>query len=276
MINKSPTQAQMALARVRIVLVEPAGALNVGAIARVMKNMGLHHLVLVNPQCDPLGAEARQMAVHAGDILAAAQQVATLPEALSNCQRAIATTARDRSIPTELSSPRAGLPWLVEQPEGSFQSALIFGPEDRGLSNTELNFAQRFVRIPTNSAYPALNLAQAVTICCYEMHQSIQDRVEVTGRLEATESLLPSHNSSSNLSDAATLEVLTSYYQQLEAVLLKIGYLYPHTAASRIEKFKRLFNRAQLSRDEVAMLRGILTQVEWAIQASSKSQLGLK
>ncbi len=253
---------------------EPAGALNVGAIARVMKNMGLHHLVLVNPQCDPLGAEARQMAVHAGDLLAAAQQVATLPEALSGCRRAIATTARDRAVPTELSNPRAGLPWLLEQPEvSSFQSALIFGPEDRGLSNTELNFAQRFVRIPTNPAYPVLNLAQAVTICCYELYQSIQDRVEgIDNRQQAVRGSLPiSHDLSPNLADATTLEALERYYQQLEVVLLKIGYLYPHTAASRMEKFRRLFNRAQLSRSEVAMLRGILTQVEWATQADSKS-----
>jgi tRNA/rRNA methyltransferase len=264
----------MALARVRIVLVEPAGALNVGAIARVMKNMGLHHLVLVNPQCDPLGAEARQMAVHAGDVLATAQQVTTLPEALNGCQRAIATTARDRSLPTQLNTPRTGLPWLLEQTEtSSCQSALIFGPEDRGLSNTELNYAQRFVRIPASPAYPALNLAQAVTICCYELYQSIQDRVEVIGdKPEAIEGSLPvTCNPSPNLSDAIPLEVLERYYQQLEAVLLKIGYLYPHTAASRMEKFRRLFNRAQLSSSEVAMLRGILTQVEWAIQADSKS-----
>jgi tRNA/rRNA methyltransferase len=89
----------MALARVRIVLVEPAGPLNVGAVARVMKNMGLRTLVLVNPQCDPLGIEARQMAVHGVDILEAAQCVATLPAALTGCQRAIATTARSPHAP---------------------------------------------------------------------------------------------------------------------------------------------------------------------------------
>jgi rRNA methylase len=94
----------MALASVRIVLVEPAGPLNVGAVARVMKNMGLRTLVLVNPQCDPLGVEARQMAVHGVDILEAAQQVATIPAALMGCQRAIATTARVRTLSTPLES----------------------------------------------------------------------------------------------------------------------------------------------------------------------------
>ncbi|HEY9634462.1 MAG TPA: RNA methyltransferase, partial [Coleofasciculaceae cyanobacterium] len=105
---------------------EPAGPLNVGAVARVMKNMGLRTLVLVNPQCDPLGVEAQQMAVHGVDILEAAQQVATIPAALMGCQRAIATTARVRTLSTPLESPRVALPWLLE---GSVTSALIFGPE---------------------------------------------------------------------------------------------------------------------------------------------------
>lgn len=235
------------LAGVRIVLVEPAGALNVGAIARVIKNLGLHDLVLVNPQCEPLSVEAKLMAVHAVDILESAQRVATLPQALQGCTRAIATTARVRTLATPLETPRTALPWLLEEPG---TAALIFGPEYRGLSNEELNYAQRFVRIPTNPAYPSLNLAQAVAICCYELSQSTQ--------------LQSSANTYATTGDYASLDVLEGYYQQLEALLLKIGYLYPHTAASRMEKFRQMFNRAQLENAEVAMLRGVLTQMEWA------------
>jgi tRNA/rRNA methyltransferase len=95
--------------------VEPAGPLNVGAIARVMKNLGLQQLVLVNPQCDPLSAEARLMAVHAVDILETAQQVATLPEALQGCQRAIATTARVRSLSAVLEYPARRYPGCSHQ-----------------------------------------------------------------------------------------------------------------------------------------------------------------
>lgn len=271
------------LAQVRIVLVEPAGPLNVGAIARVMKNMGLQQLVLVKPHCDPLSAEARQMAVHAGDVLEAAIQVSSLPEALQGCQRAIATTARGRALDTEMETPRSALPWLIEsliapanptttsasRLDKPQQSALIFGPEDRGLSNEELNYAQRFIRIPSSPIYPSLNLAQAVAVCCYELALVAQELAE------------PSSNAAPSTSPAnlpppsaplAPLDILEGYYQQLEAVLLKIGYLYPHTAPSRMEKFRRLFNRSQLSAAEVAMLRGILSQVEWAIQqASSES-----
>jgi len=244
---------ERALTGVRIVLVEPAGPLNVGAIARIMKNMGLQHLVLVNPQCDPLSVEAQQMAVHALDILESAQRVAKLPEALLGCTRAIATTARVRTLATRLEDPRTTLPWLLEEPDQA--AALIFGPEYRGLSNEELNYAQRFVRIPSSSNYPSLNLAQAVAICCYELfqcsHYSGYDTLPAT-------------------SDKAPLDVLEGYYHQLENILLKIGYLYPHTSASRMQKFRQIFNRAQLENTEVAMLRGILTQMEWALSKKTE------
>lgn len=269
------------LAQVRIVLVEPAGPLNVGAIARVMKNMGLQQLVLVKPHCDPLSAEARQMAVHAGDLLETAVQVPSLPEALQGCQRAIATTSRGRALDTDMETPRSALPWLIESlilpanptttsassPNSPQQSALIFGPEDRGLSNEELNYAQRFIRIPSSPIYPSLNLAQAVAVCCYELGLAAQELAEPNHK--ATSAASPA-NLPAPSAPLAPLDVLEGYYQQLEAVLLKIGYLYPHTAPSRMEKFRRLFNRSQLSAAEVAMLRGILSQVEWAMQQAAK------
>jgi len=240
-------EENMGLAELRIVLVEPAGPLNLGAIARVMGNFGLNHLVLVNPQCDPLSIEAMKMAVHAKEILESAVLVETLPAALQGCVRAIATTARPRSWDVPLENPRNALPWLLEKPEEP--TALIFGREDRGLSNEELNYAQRFVRISTDEKYPSLNLATAVAICCYELSQSTQ----------LPESQTPA------LQDIAPLDLVETYYQQLESLLLLIGYLYPHTAASRMEKFRHLFNRARLQTGEVAMLRGILRQVEWAL-----------
>ncbi|MBE9127241.1 MULTISPECIES: RNA methyltransferase [unclassified Coleofasciculus] len=253
----------MGLTSVRIILVEPAGPLNVGAVARVMKNMGLHQLWLVNPHCNPLDQQARQMAVHGQDILTTAQQVATLPDALVGCQRAIATTARARNLPIELEPPRLALPWLLEP---GVNSALIFGPEDRGLSNTELNYAQRFVCIPSSPEYSVLNLAQSVAICCYELYQMAS--TTPPPQLQFPVSLQDSPVSS------APLDVLEGYYQHLEAVLLKIGYLYPHTAGARMEKFRRLLHRATPTATEVAMLRGILRQTEWALQFLPKPGVG--
>lgn len=233
------------LAHVRVVVVEPAGPLNVGAIARVMKNMGLAHLVLVNPQCDPLGTEARQMAVHAVDVLEAAQQVATLSEALVGCDRAIATTGQERELSTPLEPPRQVLPWLLETQQ---TAALIFGREDHGLSNAELNVAERFLKIPVSPDYTSLNLAQAVAVCAYELRQA---------SLNAPEP--------SSLREFAPFEQREGYYQDLEQLLLDIGYLQPHTASARMAKFRALYNRAQLSPEETAMLRGILRQVRWAL-----------
>ncbi|MFQ3618215.1 MAG: RNA methyltransferase [Cyanobacteriota bacterium] len=253
------------LEQIRIVLVEPAGPLNVGAIARVMKNFGLRQLVLVNPQCDPLSAEARLLAVHAADLLESAQQVATLSEALTGCQRAVATTGRDRTtLPIQLELPQEGLPWLRSPlPDGTLPTAaLIFGREDAGLTNAELNLAQRFVQIPTSEAYASMNLAQAVAVCCYELAAG-----QPSGRDQQGDSLAEGdRNLLSPAAPVASLDILEAYFDQLEALLLDIGYLYPHTAASRMEKFRRLFLRAQPSEPEVAMLRGVLSQMRWAIK----------
>lgn len=245
----------MGLENVKIILVEPQGPLNIGSVARVMKNMGLRTLVLVKPQCEVLGEEARKMAVHGDDVLEAAQVVETLVEALTGCQRAIATTARVRDFPPALEAPKVALPWLLED---NITSALIFGPEDRGLSNAELKYAQRFVRIDSGAEYPALNLAQAVAICCHELYQAQQ---------------IPklSQTATSEVPNAANLDILEGYYQHLEAVLLKIGYLYPHTAPARMQKLRYILNRATPTTEEVTMLRGILRQVEWALQSQPKS-----
>jgi tRNA/rRNA methyltransferase len=271
---------ETALTNIRIVLVEPAGPLNVGSVARIMKNMDLHQLVLVNPQCDYLGEEARLMAVRAAEILETARVVETLPAALVGCTRAIATTGVDRSLPTQLEEPATALPWLLEAP-----SALIFGRENNGLTNAELNYAQRSIRIPSSDAYNSLNLAQAAAICCYEIYQAGRKKEEGergrvgegengrVGELTIPNSQFPIPNSQlSNVNcqlSRAPLENLEGYYRQLETLLLKIGYLHPHTAASRMEKFRYLYNRAYPTVDEVAMLRGILRQVEWAIELHS-------
>lgn len=247
MKEQDPIDEITPLAGVRIVLVEPAGPLNVGATARVMKNFGLEHLVLVNPQCDRLSSEAMKMAVHAKNILESAVVVDSLLEALQGCVRVIATTGRDHDFPVPLENPRTALPWLLAP--NNQPAALIFGREDRGLSNEELNYAHRFLRIPSSSNYPSLNLASAVGICCYELAQAAQ--LDETPTFTTTE--------------LAPLELVEAYYQQLESLLLEIGYLYPHTATSRMEKFRQLYNRAHLQTNEVAMLRGLLRQVEWAI-----------
>ncbi|MEM9091153.1 MAG: RNA methyltransferase [Cyanobacteria bacterium P01_F01_bin.53] len=328
------------LSSVRIVLVAPAGPLNIGSVARVMKNFGLSQLVLVTPQCDPLSEEALKMAVHAKDLLHTAKQVNTIPEALDGCSRAVATTARQRGFEAPLGLPEIILPSLLptgpaaSNSEASYgdtgiaaedqeQTALIFGPEDRGLSNEELIYAQHFTKIPTHPGYSALNLAQAVAVCCYELYRASTSATPIAPLTIAqktdddfsqaknvpsqvkkdtvpsllttplsgkqTESDTQIHLSSGPAAQAkpnqakasqaktnlAKLNELEGYYQHLEAVLLKVEYLYPHTAASRMRKFRQLLHRASPTTNEIALLRGILRQVEWAISNPALSDSAL-
>jgi tRNA/rRNA methyltransferase len=221
-----------------------------------MKNMGLQQLVLVNPHCDPTDLEAQHMAVHAADLLAVAQQVDSIPAALTGCVNVMATTSRSYPLNVPTAPPRQALPQLLtdERP-----TAILFGPEDRGLSDAELGFAQTFIGIPSHADYPSLNLAQAVGICCYELflaHHQLANQFT-----SQSPDLIPHPD----CPEPAPFEALEAYFHHLETVLVRIGYLLPHTQASRMAKFRRLFNRSALSSQEVAMLRGILRQVEWGL-----------
>ncbi|WP_299485921.1 RNA methyltransferase [Acaryochloris sp. IP29b_bin.137] len=248
------------LDNIKIVLVEPAGPLNIGSIARVMKNMGLQQLVLVNPHCDIFSAESQKMAVHAAELLSQATIVQTLTDALEGCQRVVATSARPRRLPIETYPPKQILPWLLDGP-----TALVFGPEDRGLSNAELYHAQACLQIPTNPAYSALNLAQAVTICCYELRQFTLDHHQ--GTTEGVPPHYASHHSPSPR-ELAPFQQKEEFLRAFEAILLEIGYLHPHTAKARMQKLRLMVNRGQLSPQEVAMLRGMIRQVDWKIQSN--------
>lgn len=237
--------------KIRIVLVEPAGARNVGSVARVMANMGLGELILVAPRCDWQGEEAKQMAVHAPHLLAKARVVADLPAGLVGCERVVATTHRCQDLPLAPQDPAEALAWLRST---SGPGALIFGREDRGLTNGELNLAQRYLRIPVDEAYTSLNLAQAVGICAYELRRS-----------GSRSPLAPQDGET-----LAPVEQLDRFMAQLETLLLEVGYLYPHTATSRMAKLRRLCHRANLSTAEMALLWGMVGQVNWYCNAGQR------
>jgi tRNA/rRNA methyltransferase len=238
--------------RIRIILMAPAGARNVGAIARVMKNMGLSQLWLVNPECDWLGEEARHMAVHAADLLETAQVCESLAAALAGCGVAVATIGResDRAIV----EPRAGMAQLVKTVAASeLAGAIVFGREDHGLSNAELDQAQIYVSIPTSADYQSLNLAQAVGILAYELQLALGSVGPVVPAAEP-------------VADLAQVE---GYLQDLENLLLNIGYLQEHTAVARMAKLRDLLRRSEPNATDVAMLRGMIRQVKWAKKSVS-------
>ncbi|MDX2273581.1 MAG: RNA methyltransferase [Cyanobacteriota bacterium] len=243
-------------AELRVVLVAPAGSHNLGSVARILKNMGLRQLILVNPLCHPTDPQARLMAVHAQDILQTTQIVTSLPAALADCRRVIGTTGRRENYPPEwkIEDPRLALPWLL----GDMMGAVVFGAEDRGLSNQELALCHRQVMIPADPVYPSLNLAQAVAICCYELRMAA-----LTGDLSKPDYFLSDSSGFSTESQRVPVQVLEDFYDHLKAILLKIGYLQSHTSDRKLSKFRALFSRAGLSLKEVAMLRGILRQLSW-------------
>ncbi|WP_448379866.1 RNA methyltransferase [Gloeomargarita sp.] len=232
----------MGSASVRIILVEPAGELNVGAVARVMKNFGSRELILVQPRCDWLGEKARQMAVHAAEILAQARVAPDLTTALAGCHRAVGTLGR-----TPPGEPlRQVLPWLLADTE---PVALVFGPEERGLTWAELQLTQRRVTLHTSPDYPSLNLAQAVGICLYEIYQYQQAAPPAA-----------------TATPTAPLEQIEDYLHDLEDLLLRVGYLYPHTRARRMAKIRHLLHRAAPTPAELALLRGMIRQIRWAMR----------
>jgi tRNA/rRNA methyltransferase len=231
---------------IRIVLVETLGALNLGAVARVMQNMGLKDLVLVNPQCRLDDPEAEKMAVHAQDILVGARVVPDLLSALQDCDRILATVGRRERGDRPVLSLEEGCRWLAER--GS-QPAIVFGREDRGLSNWELRYFPAVLTIDTDPQAPSLNLAQAVAIFCYQWRS--QQRSHPTPPLPRE--------------PLATTEELEAGFADLQELLLQIGFLYPHTAFARMQKLRHIFQRCQLSASEVNMLRGILHQMRWSL-----------
>ena len=190
------------------------------------------------------------MAVHALEVLENARQTSSLADALTGCLRAVATTARQRLSTVPLEAPETALPRLLEI-DGP--TALIFGPEERGLSNAELALAQFRMRIPTNPEYPTLNLAQSVALCGYELFRQNPR----TPLLDPQE-------------EPASLDSMEAYLEHLAALLLEIGYLYPHTKNSRIAKFRQLLHRTQPLAAELALLRGVVGKMEWAVKNAKK------
>jgi tRNA/rRNA methyltransferase len=233
---------------IRLVLVEPAGPLNVGSVARLCANFGIEELRLVAPRCDPLSEEARRMAVHGVGLLERAPHFSSLTAALADCTRVVATSGRREGEPLPLLGPADALSWLLAGPTSS-PCALVFGREDRGLSNDELLQAGKLLHVGTGAAYASLNLSHAVAVVLHELH-GLQGASAPPPPAEPEE---PSRR-----------DLLEDALADAEALLLEVGFLYPHTARARMAKLRGLLQRAQVRPEEVALLRGMVCQLRWA------------
>lgn len=238
----------MTIENLRIVLVETTHPGNIGAAARAMKNMALKRLVLVRPARFP-HAEATARAAGADDVLAAAQVVDSLDAALQGCGLVVGTSARSRGIGAPELDPRQCATKIIEYCQQT-QVALMFGRESSGLNNDEMDRCHLHVRIPTNPDFSSLNLAAAVLLLVYEVRMA----------MESAQFAEPVPLSPRNL--PASAEEMSYFYEHLREVLLETGFLNPANPRLLMRRLRQLFNRAQPSHNDVAILRGILTSIQ--------------
>jgi tRNA (cytidine32/uridine32-2'-O)-methyltransferase len=227
---------------VRIVLIDPSHPGNIGSVARAMKNMALSDLVLVRPRSFP-HAEAVALAAGADDILAGARIVTSVAEAISDCAFIAGTTARPRSYYWEFTTPREIAGRIVALPEEN-RVALLFGSERYGLATEDLNHCNVLVRIPANPEYCSLNLAMSVQLAAYEIFMA---REQPRSHTQLEMPLAPSGD-------------VEHFYAHLHQVLNEIDF--DDRTGHLMERLRRLFNRAQVDRNELNILRGILSAVQ--------------
>src|SRR6267142_328557 len=193
------------LSNLRIILVHPRGSGNIGSVARAMKNVGAGELAIVG-KARTRSFWARAMAVHGREILADAKSYETLREAIADSTLVVGTTCRAGLYRSHSQTPKEVAPTVVAA-LGKGKVALIFGPEEHGLSNKDLEHCQLLVTIPTHPEYQSLNVAQAAMICLYECYVA---------------SLAPAASDGIHRAEAEQIERL---FDIMRNALLKIGFL---------------------------------------------------
>lgn len=234
-----------ALDNVRIVLVNTSHPGNIGAAARAMKTMGLSDLRLVAPLRYPC-AEETARASGADDLLARARVHDTLAPALEGCALVVGTTARSRTLEWPRHLPREAAERLIGAAWNA-PVALVFGRESSGLSNEETDLCQALVTIPANPEYSSLNLAAAVQVLSYELRLAALAEQAGDGGGDPA-------------GPPAGFDEMEGLYAHLERVLVDVEFLDPGNPRHLMRRLRRLFGRALPSRNEVNILRGILTQ----------------
>lgn len=234
------------LTNVRVVMVETSHPGNIGAAARAMKNMCLERLYLVNPKAFP-HADATARASGADDVLAKALVCDCLEQALDDCTLVVATSARTRSLQWPQLTPCECAERVISSRE---ETALIFGREQSGLSNAELDLCNYMVHIPSNPEHSSLNVAAAVLVLGYEL------------MVAAEANSPPVTEPDEPLADQQDVE---RFYAHLEDTLIELGFLDPANPKHLMRRLRRLFNRTRLSENEVNILRGILTATQKSV-----------
>ena len=239
----------------KVILVEPNGPLNVGSVARLCSNFEVDELRIVSPKCNIFCLEAKKMALKGQKFLEHCKIFDNLEEAVFDCDLVLASCGRiDVSKDAFFESSEDIFNWTL-----SFKKinnlAIIFGREDRGLTNSELLLANKTFNIPTSQNNPSLNLSHAVSIVLYELNKSSRRNF----------------NKDSEVFNLASSKQIHDSFLEIEEMLLRVGYLLKHTSRAKISKFKNYISRANTSMHEMNVLRGIVHQINWFLRNSKRN-----
>ncbi|HSH42464.1 MAG TPA: RNA methyltransferase [Arenicellales bacterium] len=238
---------QLVQDHIRFCLVRTTHPGNIGATARAMKTMGLRQLYLVEPARFP-DYEVRARAAGAADVLDEAVLAGSLVEALEGCELVLGTTARERKIEWPTITPERAARLLLEQAAAGRRAAVVYGTERSGLSNTDVELCHHLVRIPTAEEYASLNLGAAAQIIAYEIFK------------QASASPPPAGDAGRSRADPGEMR---GFYRHLQQTLHDLDFIkVNHPPVVLMRKLVRLFNRARPEREELNILRGILTAIQ--------------
>ncbi len=241
------------LFNLKVILVEPNGPLNVGSIARLCSNFNINELRIVSPNCNIYSSDSKRMAMKGITYLNNCKVYENLCDALFDCDVILATYGRISLAKEDQPDSLQEISKWINNFKTIENIAIIFGREDRGLSNEELLLAQKVFTIETINN-PSLNLSHAVSIVLYELSKaSNQDNNKLKKNI--------------NLANPVQIE---NTFKDFEKLLLRIGFLLPHTSKSKINKFKKYILKAETSKKELDTLRGIIHQINWAFKKYEK------
>ncbi len=234
-----------------IVLHRPQKLVNIGSVVRVMKNMGLHQLRLVAPKVyDPTAIDA--IAHRSQDILETTSIYPTLDAAFADTTFVVGTTARRHGERIPPLSPRQAAPEILSRAQYGLV-ALLFGPEDNGLSSSELDRCHQLVTIPTDPTYTSLNLAQAVLIVTYELYMASMTPVPI----------MP-HNT------PAESAQLQQFFSVAEQALQDVQFFKKKDPSSILRTLRRLTHRAAPDTHELALLTAIAREVSHFVRRMTR------
>jgi tRNA/rRNA methyltransferase len=240
--------------QISFILVRPKSAGNIGAAARALKNMGFADLRIVAPVVPPASRAALTMAVHARDVIENARVCKTIRDAAAGCNLVVGTTCRAgpyRSSVRPLREAAAELAVLA----ASNRIALMFGPEDTGLTNRELKHCERLITIPSSPAYASLNLAQAVMVTAYELRLALE---------------AGAHPPAAAVEFAPAAEV-DSALDRMKDALVAIGFLPADNPEHLMFALRELFGRSGLTAHELDILNGIASQTRWVAEGGHRT-----